>query len=166
MLTDVGLHCCSSRFDRCNPMGFAPERDRRFPNSRRWHPHIPRIDTVVWNRILRRHRLHSSRHRFRLHPHIRVQFRSGESKHCPLRALSIMAPDMLGGVLPVRDSPCPASAWREKAYAYVVLHSHQRLSFTYIKLSISHGCGVIVCSRPNLPICCQHTHLSRNPWQD
>ena len=29
-----------------------------------------------------------------------------------------MASDMLGGVLPLRDSPCPESAWGEKAYAY------------------------------------------------
>lgn len=30
-----------------------------------------------------------------------------------------MASDMLGGVLPFRDSPCAESAWGEKAYAYV-----------------------------------------------
>ena len=29
-----------------------------------------------------------------------------------------MASDMLGGVLSLRDSPCPQSAWGEKAYAY------------------------------------------------
>ena len=33
-----------------------------------------------------------------------------------------MAPDMLGRVLLVGDSPCPESAWREKAYACVVLY--------------------------------------------
>lgn len=77
-----------------------------------------------------------------------------------------MAPDMLGGVLPLRDGPCPASAWREKAYAYVFPHPYQCVSFTYIKYSISHRGGVIVCCRPDLPIRHQHPHLSRNPWQN
>ena len=77
-----------------------------------------------------------------------------------------MAPDMLGGVLPIRDSPCLASAWREKAYAYVVLHPYHCVYSTYIKTSISHGGGIIVCCWPNLPICYQHPHLSWNSWQD
>ena len=77
-----------------------------------------------------------------------------------------MAPDMLGGVLPLRDGPCPARAWREKAYAYVLPHPYQCVCFAYIQFSISHSGGVIVCCRPDLPICHQHSHLSRNASQD
>lgn len=77
-----------------------------------------------------------------------------------------MAPDVLGRVLPIRDSPCPESAWGEKAYAFVVLHPNQCVFFTYNEFSISHGGGAVVCYRPNLPIRYQHPHLSRDQWQD
>lgn len=63
-----------------------------------------------------------------------------------------MASDMLGGFLHIRDHPCPESAWGEKAYAYVVLHSNQCVCFTYFESSLSHSGGAIVCHRPNLPI--------------
>lgn len=36
-----------------------------------------------------------------------------------------MAPDMLGGVLLARDSPCSKSSWGEKAYAFVVFHQDE-----------------------------------------
>ena len=37
---------------------------------------------------------------------------------------------------------------------------------TYIRTSLPHGGGAVVCYRPNLPIRYQHPHLSRNQWQD
>ena len=37
---------------------------------------------------------------------------------------------------------------------------------TYLKISLSHSGGAVVCDWPNLPIRCQHPHLSRNEWQD
>lgn len=77
-----------------------------------------------------------------------------------------MASDMLGGVLPLRDSPSLESTWGEKAYAYVVLYSNQRVCCTYIKISISHGGRAVVRYWPNLPVRHQYPHLSRNPWQD
>lgn len=77
-----------------------------------------------------------------------------------------MALGMFGGVLPLRNSPCPESAWGEKAYGYVVLHPNPWVLFTYIKTSISHGGGTVVCYRPNFPVCYQHPHLSRNQRQD
>ena len=39
-----------------------------------------------------------------------------------------MAPDMFGGVLLVRDSPCLESAWGEKAYACVVPYLNKAYS--------------------------------------
>lgn len=77
-----------------------------------------------------------------------------------------MASDMLGGVLPVGDSPRPEGAWGEKAYEFVVLVQSQCVCFTYIKVSISHGGSAAVCHRPSLPIRYQHPHLPRNKRQD
>ena len=73
---------------------------------------------------------------------------------------------MLGGLFPIRDSPCPESPWGEKAYAYVVRHPNQCVCFTYIEISISHGSGAVICYRPDLPIRYQHPHLPRDQSQD
>ena len=40
-----------------------------------------------------------------------------------------MAPNMFGGVLLIRDSPCPESAWGEKAHACVMLLQKRRVVY-------------------------------------